>query len=521
MADMASPLTFVRRLLHGGAAGDAAAAGGRQIASNILLQVGARAVTLSLSVVTVSFTARALHADGYGVWNGAGAFVGLFGILTDFGFTIAANQQMASEPERESQWLGALVGVRMTMSLIVTFLCAAAIPIFLTSAHNTHLVAWITLSPMLIGSLTAATTVFQSRLRAGLTLSFTIAQGFTWLATVATLYATHASLIWFAGAFSLLGMIVAVSEFAVTRKYATIAWRAGLELWRPLLKLALPMGVATAMITIYWQIDSVLLLQLSGPHETGIYGAAYGFLSPLLSLPVAVMSSFFPVLSAIYAHDPDRARRLVQICSNTMAVVGLPILAGSIALAGQIVGLIYGPDFAHSAAILPILMIAFVSICYGNLGGYLAPLLDLRWRLALYSGAGAALNVVLNVILIPRYGALGSAWATVVTELGTMALMLTTSLRKLKLRISVWKPIKAAALAAAMTGLMILMRPLGLFPAGILGVLFYVGGLLVLRIVDRSELAVLKKRGEPSLVGPTTVAAHEATLAVGAVDPGP
>ena len=43
-----------------------------------------------------------------------------------------------------------------------------------------------------------------------------------------------------------------------------------------------------------------------------MYGAAYRFLSPLLFLPAAVMSSFFPVLSAVHEHDPDRVRRLVQ-----------------------------------------------------------------------------------------------------------------------------------------------------------------------------------------------------------------
>jgi O-antigen/teichoic acid export membrane protein len=133
---------------------------------------------------------------------------------------------------------------------------------------------------------------------------------------------------------------------------------------------------------------------------------------------------------------------------------------------------------------------------------------------------GAVLNIVLNVLLIPKYGATGSAWATVATEVGTMALTLSTGLRKLKLRLGLGKPLKTVVLAAAMTGLMILMRPLGLIPAGLLGVLFYVIGVLLARIVDRKELALLR-RGDPGAPDTGMIAVHEPTLAAGAVNPTP
>ena len=106
----------------------------------------------------------------------------------------------------------------------------------------------------------------------------------------------------------------------------------------------------------------------------------------------------------------------MQRCAETMAAIGVPVLAGSIALSGELVNLLYGVGYARAAALIPILMIAFVSICFGSLAGYMAPILRLNWRLALYSGAGAIANVVLNLVLIPRYGAFGSAWATVITE---------------------------------------------------------------------------------------------------------
>jgi O-antigen/teichoic acid export membrane protein len=492
---------LARGLLHGGAAGEAGTARGRDIASNVGIQFLARVITMSLSVVTVALMARTLHPNGYGVWNGVGGYVGLFGILTDLGFTIAATQRMAAEPEREAEWLGALIGVRTAMSILVVMLCTASIPLLLTDTDHTHAVAYIMTATTFSTGAAALMAVFQSRLRAGLVLSFTVLQGILWLSAVALLAAAHASVVAFAVAQVIVIAIISVLQVQATRRFAHIAWRAGLRLWRTLVRVAIPLGVASVMITIYYQVDSVLLLQIAGPREAGIYGAAYGFLSPMNFLPAAVMASFFPVLSAVYSRDPARARRLVQICAEIMAVIGLPILAGTIALSQPIIHLIYGPRFNQSAQLLPILMIAFVIICFGSLAGFLAPLLGLQWRFALYTSIGAVANVILNLVLIPPYGAHGSAWATVSTEALTMLLMMSTALWALRLRLRLGKMARTVVLAATMTGAMTLAAPLGLLPAGALGVLVYTAGLFALRIVDRGELRVLMRRSDPASEG--------------------
>ena len=182
----------------------------------------------------------------------------------------------------------------------------------------------------------------------------------------------------------------------------------------------------------------------------------------------------------------------MQICADLMGAISLPILAGTIALSSEIVHVLYGPSYERTAGLLPILMIAFVSICFGSLAGFLAPIVGKQWRLALYSGVGAAANVGLNLALIPSHGAYGSAWATVATELLTMILMLGTSLHSLKLRLSPWRLLRTFALAAAMTGVMVLARPLGLIPAAILGTAFYGVGVFVARIVELDRLRALR-----------------------------
>ena len=481
--------TLPRRFLHGGSAGDAGQAGGRQIASNISTQLVMRLISMVISVLTVSLAARTLDPDGFGVWTAVSAYVGIFAVLTDLGLTTVAMQRMSAEPERESEWLGALAGMRLLLAVGAAALCAATIPIFLSTGQDA---AWILTLTIFSSGGSALMSVFNSRLRAGLALSFSVIQSFMWLGVMIVYSITGASVLAFAIAYVAVLVVICALQLRAAHRHAHIAWQAGRALWKPLMKVAVPLGIASVLITIYYQIDAVLLLQLSDAREAGIYGAAYRFLSPLLFLPAAVMSSFFPVLSAVKEHDPDRVDRLVQRAAELMTVISLPLLAVTIALSGEIVALLFGPPYARTASVLPILMIAFVSICFGTLAGFLAPLLNLNWRLALYSGIGAVANVVLNVVLIPQYGAIGSAWATVGTEVLTMVLMLGTALVALRLRVAPWRMIRTVVVAAGMTGVMVLAAPLGLFPAGILGGLTYVGGLFALRVVRPDELRALR-----------------------------
>lgn len=458
------------------------------IASNIGTQLVLRIVSMPISVVTVSLTARTLDPSGFGVWTAASAYVGIFGVITDLGLTTVAMQKMSAEPEREGEWLGALAGMRLLLSFVAAALCVVTVPIFLDDTDQTYLATWILALTIFSTGANALMAVFNSRLRSGLALSFSVVQSVLWLVVCVVFYVLGADVVDFAIAYVCVLAVIAGMQLQATRRFAHIAWRAGRELWRPLMRVAIPLGIGGIAVTIYYQIDAVLLLQLADAEETGVYGAAYRFLAPLLFLPAAVMSSFFPVLSAVQASDPERVRRLVQRAAELMAVISLPILALTLALSDQIVDLLYGAEFARSAEVLPVLMIAFVAICFGTLAGFLAPLLNLHWRVAAYASVGAFVNVGLNVLLIPEHGALGSAWATVVTEILTMGMMLGTAFLRLRLRLVSLRLVGAIAAATAMYGAMAIAAPLGLIPAGLLGAVLYVGGVLGARVVDFGEL---------------------------------
>jgi PST family polysaccharide transporter len=475
----------------GGAAGDAGRARGRQVAANIGVQMAQRVLTMALSTLTVAVLARELAPSGFGVWNGALAYVGLVSVLAELGLVSAGVQRMSAEPEREAEWLGAMASLRGLFSLGAAALCAAGVPLVFAEGQE-RTVAWVLTLTVLTGIGQSLLAVFQTRLRAGILAGIAVGQGVAWTGAVLVLSARGAGVETYAIVYVAVSAAVALVQWRATQRWAHIAWRAGRGSWRPLLRVAFPLGLSGLLIMVYYQVDSILLLRLSDAHEAGVYGAAYRVLTPLLALPALIVAPFFPVLAAVYGSDRARARRLVQQCADLMAAVSLPCLAGSLVLSGPAVGLLFGDDYDRSAQILPILMASFVVICFGSLGGLLAPVLDLQWRLAAYSALAAGLNVVGNLLLIPAYGAMGSAWATLATELVATVLLLGTGLRRLGLRLAPQRLLRTAAAAAIAGGAMLAARPLGLGAAIVAGGAAYAAACFALRVVSIDELRRLR-----------------------------
>ena len=482
-----------RYKLTRGAAGEAKVAGARQVARNVGLQYSGRVVGLLVSLATLPLIARTLGADGFGVYSSTLAYVLIFATISEFGLTSAATMRMAADPEHEAEWLGALASLRTLVSVVAVVLCAGAVPLVF-DGREARITALILSVTILFSGAGALMSVFFARLRGAVPLAISLFENALWLALVIALATASADPILVAAAYVLLRGTIAVTQIRATRGMAATRTRATRHRWRPLLQIAVPTGLAYVFMTIYFNIAQVLLLGMAGEEEAGIYGAAYRFLMPLLFLPQAVMGAIFPVMSAAGASDAARLNRIVQRATDYLAISTLPVLAVFAVLSGPVVAVILGDDFVRTATVLPILMIAYVAIGFGTLAGFLAPILGLQWRLTAYAAIGAAANLGLNVLLIPTYGAVGSAWATVATEGLTMALMYVTCLRRLRFRPSSRNLLATSAAAGAMALAMLAARPVGLIPALVAGGAVYVAGLLLLRAVRIDDLRAVLKR---------------------------
>jgi len=204
---------------------------------------------------------------------------------------------------------------------------------------------------------------------------------------------------------------------------SALEWPARGQQWFPsrdhlrlIFRESLPLAVVLVAWSVYFKIDVILLKAFVSDAEIGYYSSAYKILEGLTIFPSILLVAIFPALSRRSVQDEPRARGLLGQAFFLLAPAALLIWFVASRWSPLLIEIVYGSAYAPASPLLNILALALLALFPGYL--FTKSLLAYD-RNALYAGitvAAALLNIGLNLYLIPRLGAAGSAWATVVTE---------------------------------------------------------------------------------------------------------
>ncbi len=191
-----------------------------------------------------------------------------------------------------------------------------------------------------------------------------------------------------------------------TANWATMRW---------LLTEAWPLMFANLAVIIYLRIDEVMLRHLADAQAVGVYAAAVKLSELCYFLPTALASSVLPALlrareqaPAVYA---ARQQQYYDLSAGVAYLLSVPVALA----APWIVRLAYGPEFAEAAAILSVHIWASVFVFLGVARGQWLVNEGLQKFYLAATLGGAVANVILNCLMIPRWGGLGAAYATVIS----------------------------------------------------------------------------------------------------------
>jgi O-antigen/teichoic acid export membrane protein len=473
----------------------------RRAVADVAVQIVAQVVNLVLGVVVTVLIVRALGTTRYGQWSTLLAITQLVGTIGSLGLENVAVRFATAEPEREDAWLGAVMTLRAALTVPVVVLYVVVVVII--SRDQTMRVTGLIMT-LLYASATWSTLriAFRLRVRNDIFVAFVMANSVLWTGAVIAISAAGGGMVAFAIAFVAISLVVQGLLGLLAFRAVSIRWRGSRALWPRIARLGLVVGVGGALTYAYGRVDQLLVFELA-PHasEAGLYAAMYKIVDTAGFVPIAVMTTLFPIMSGLYPSQPVRLRQLTQLAIDYLTIVSLGGLAFTIVAAGPIVRLLFGATFQHGAGALPVLMGAFVPICIGYVGGNMVLATGLQRRYISYAVIGLLVNVALNVIFIPIYGFQAAAWVTLLTELVVVSLTLSAVLRRIEMRLSL-RRMGPAALAAAASGLIVWWLRLDGVPIvallGAMGALYAVL-LLALRALDIGELrALVRGRNEES-----------------------
>jgi polysaccharide transporter, PST family len=393
---------------------------------------GDKILRMGVGLLVGVWIARYLGPRQFGLWNYALAFAALFSAFSTLGLDSVLMRELVRHPDRTSALLGSALALKLVGGVLALLISIAAIAMLPNSDFQTVLLVAISAAVFVFQSANVIEIYFQAKVQSR---SAVIAGNASFLLITVVkvwLIASSASLISFA--LASLGEAMLTALFLLLaynqRKLNQGNWSVDRELVVQLLRSSWPLLLASLAVMLYMRIDIVMLQNMAGDREAGIYAAATRISETWYFLPGIIVASVSPSLIRCRENDivlyAKRLRKLYFLMAWFAIAVSLPLSL----LSGRIVELLYGREFANAGPVLAIHLWACFAVFLGVASSqYL--LIEQLQRISFYRTLiGLSCNVALNLVLIPRAGAKGAAIATVISYfVATYALVLFKATR--------------------------------------------------------------------------------------------
>jgi O-antigen/teichoic acid export membrane protein len=440
-----------------------------------------------LRFVAIVYLARTVGVSGFGLISFALAVVAYFMLLTNLGLNEYGVREVARDREAVAQHSEVITAIRLAMAVVSFGLLALCLWLLGTSQQErvVAIVFGLLLFPF-AGSLEWVFRAMERMSHVGIARTLS---SFCYLVLILAVVRGPDHLL-LVGLFAVAGEVAATAYLYVVyrRSYGPLRIRLDWATWGRWLRPALPIGLAIGMYTTIHQLDVVLLGVFKGTGPVGLYSAAGKVINLLYMLGIVYVSALYPQLVRKFQQSTSELRQFLVSASKVILVAILPVGLVGTAFARPILLKLYGPAYGEATIAFQLLLWSLLFFLLAHLLSYTLVACN---RQNLYFGLialGAAVNLVLNLVLIGPFSIAGAAVAKLasqVTILGgayfVMHSRLGFTLRQEALRIL------ASGLVMVLGGLSLLWAPQVVMWTVSLGL--YLLALLLLKAVTPQEFA--------------------------------
>jgi len=396
------------------------------IAKNTALLTFAYIAQKLFSFVYFTLIARLIGAEGIGKFTFAVSFTTIMAVFIDLGITNVLIRESAKYKEKANTYLNNIISAKALFSFL-TYLGLIVIINLLGKDDLTKIMVYISGFVMVLDSFTLS---FWGIFRGHHNLKYeSIGVIFNQVIIIA-LGTTGILLGW--PIYVLVLALLGGSLFNLIYSYTLIRKKLNYQLkfefnkivLVSFFKIAVPFALAAVFTRIYGFIDQVLLSILIDDKHLGYYSVAYKITYALQFIPAAFIAAVYPAMSNYYLNSKEKLAGIFERSMFFLMIIAVPIIFGIISLADKYIYFLYTAEFAPTILALQILII---SLFFGFLNfpvGSLLNACDKQAKNTLNMGITMVLNIVLNLILIPKFLHLGAAIASLITLIVLFALNL-------------------------------------------------------------------------------------------------
>ena len=318
--------------------------------------------------------------------------------------------------ELANSFISTGIQIKFYSALVVSFICIAYFIFFDLTIVGGELIFFAFLIGLIFRSFGVIEYYFDWKLESKIngiirTFSFLIISA---LYVIALMY--EAPIYWFAFIFS--------GEFLISACLFSIAyrlegkrpnWNINFQLVKEILKAGVPILMCDIAICIFLRANQIFLSNMLSSDSVGIYSAAIRFSEFWYFIPSSLVVSTFGLLTVSYSESRDDFRKYTGLLFELMLILAALITVFTYLFSEKIILFFYGPNYVESSAILNVLILSNIFMFWGIMQEPIDVARNaLYWRFFRVS-TGAVLSILTGYFLISWFGAMGAAWAVVLT----------------------------------------------------------------------------------------------------------
>ncbi|MBI3754628.1 MAG: flippase [Deltaproteobacteria bacterium] len=224
-----------------------------------------------------------------------------------------------------------------------------------------------------------------------------------------------------------------------------------IDIWKDLFIKGLPFLATNVFLYIYFRVDIVMLSFMKGDAVTGWYSAAYKLIDLISFIPYLVISATLPGMAASFKKDDILMQDIFRRTLRYLIILAFPITIGGFIIAPKAIDFLYGfrYGFENSAIAMQVLIWCEIFLFANYLFGNVLNIIGKQYYFTIIGGGAVILNIILNLLLIPRYSFVGAGIATVISEIAIFVILLYFARRflgNIDFFSMAWKPIIASVI---------------------------------------------------------------------------
>ncbi len=380
--------------------------------------MGDKIANLVVTFFVTVLLARYLGPSDFGIYSYAISITALFAVASHMGLSGLVVKEIVQKPEERGVTLGTTFGLKLA-GVVVGYLMILGYAWGFEGTNDVEFFAIVIAGVSIIfmpldiidywfQAFVRARHVTVARL-AGLAVA-SLLQGSMVLLSLSVLY--------FVAANSIKSLVIAIGLLLIYKFNATLRlgeWRfSGLKA-KELFSQGWVLYLGSIFAVIYMKVDQVMLRWLEGTESVGTYAIAAQLSEAWYFIPTAIVASLFPKLISLRQSNKSEFERRFQQLLDLLFILSLVVAMLVTIFAEPAIALLFGEDYLESADVLVIHIWASIFIFMRAAFSKWILIENALMFSLVTQGAGAVINVLLNLLLIPNYGAQGAAIATLIS----------------------------------------------------------------------------------------------------------